>query len=422
MQGKDAHPPACPLHLWALKDCRCVTPDTLEPIRRPRQRVLRRATSLQDLATARSPHPFTPVPPAGRAAGRRKQGRFEADFTTKLSKQLDLVAKGQQQKQQQQQQQSQREQQRQQQEKKGSTRGPRSKINTQGSEDSGLGGEKQPPKRRPRRGGKKKGDEGGLDDPGQTGVSALGDSRIGSSRRSGSSHSSKPTSARSSKSSSSHRRLHDPLSYDPKQFLGASNPPEDGSELARLQETLGGGPTSGGATLTEAQVFWFSLPRSPSHRAAIFTLPVQITRLFGISPVDYLKKYMRLRTSRRQLYSMVFTRHRDVESIRVERLLVDDVGAALGDALGGHLTEAQLGRLTSLVPLPDVSLDRDFFVLISAFAERLFCYDLLASPDVEIEPRDLVEQLDFKQLDERLEGVSLDPNLHHLLTTIRDLG
>ncbi|KAG7154843.1 hypothetical protein Hamer_G025384 [Homarus americanus] len=231
----------------------------------------------------------------------------------------------------------------------------------QGSEDSGLGGEKQPPKRRPRRGGKKKGDEGGLDDPGQTG-----------------------------------------------QFLGASNPPEDGSELARLQETLGGGPTSGGATLTEAQVFWFSLPRSPSHRAAIFTLPVQITRLFGISPVDYLKKYMRLRTSRRQLYSMVFTRHRDVESIRVERLLVDDVGAALGDALGGHLTEAQLGRLTSLVPLPDVSLDRDFFVLISAFAERLFCYDLLASPDVEIEPRDLVEQLDFKQLDERLEGVGVE--------------
>ncbi|KAG7154842.1 hypothetical protein Hamer_G025383 [Homarus americanus] len=119
------------MRLPVLYLCLCVTPDTLEPIRRPRQRVLRRATSLQDLATARSPHPFTPVPPAGRAAGRRKQGRFEADFTTKLSKQLDLVAKGQQQKQQQQQQQSQREQQRQQQEKKGSTRGPRSKINTQ---------------------------------------------------------------------------------------------------------------------------------------------------------------------------------------------------------------------------------------------------------------------------------------------------
>nr|XP_053630698.1 uncharacterized protein LOC128687326 [Cherax quadricarinatus] len=396
---------------------RCVTPDTLEPMRRPRHEVLRRATSLQDVATTRTHHTFTPAPPAGRGADRRKQGRFEADFTTKLSKQLDLVAKGQQQ-QQQQQQQTQREQQRQQQDKKPSVRGPKPKLKAQESEDSGLGGDKQQPaKRRPRRGGKKKGDEGGLDDPGQTAVSTVGDSRVGSSRRSGSSYSSKPTSARSSKSSLSHRRLHDPLSYDPKQFLGASNPPEDGSELVRLQETLGGG-----AALTDAEVFWFNLPRSPSHRAAVFTLPVQITRLLGMTPIDYLKQYMKLRTSRRQLYSMIFTRHRDLESIRVERLLVSDFGAALGDALGGTLTEAQLGRLAGLTPLPDLAMDREFFVLVSAFAERLFCYELLAAPDVEIEPRDLVEQLDFKQLDERLEGVELDPRLHLVLTTIRDLG
>nr|XP_027234091.1 uncharacterized protein LOC113825456 [Penaeus vannamei] len=75
---------------------RCVTPDTLEPVRRPRRPVLRRATSLpaclHDLTTTR-PQTF-PSAPAGRGGGRRKQGRFEADFTTKLSKQLDLVAKG----------------------------------------------------------------------------------------------------------------------------------------------------------------------------------------------------------------------------------------------------------------------------------------------------------------------------------------
>ncbi|XP_066984508.1 uncharacterized protein [Macrobrachium rosenbergii] len=290
----------------------------------------------------------------------------------------------------------------------------------QDSEDSGLGGEKKAGKKKSKRGGKKKGEEGGLDDPGQTAVSTVSDSRAGSSKRSsGSPHSSKPTSARSSKSSSAHRRMHDPLSYDPKQFLGDNNPPEDESELAKLQEALGGG---GSTTLTESEVFWFHLPRSPSHRAAVFTLPVQIKRLRGLGTVDYLKKYMRLRTSRRQLHSMVFTKHRDLESIRIERLLTSDFGKALGDALGGELSETQLEKLTSMVPLPEEAMDKDFFVLIAAFAERLFCYDLLAAKDVEIEPRDLVEQLDFQQLDERLEEVTLDPLLHRMLTTIRDLG
>ncbi|XP_063842675.1 uncharacterized protein LOC135090177 [Scylla paramamosain] len=141
-----------------------------------------------------------------------------------------------------------------------------------------------------------------------------------------------------------------------------------------------------------------------------------------MTPIDYLSKYMRLRTSRRQLYSRVFVRHRDLESIRVERMLVGDFRAALGDALGGSLDEAQLQRLTDLLPLPEEAMDKEFFVLVAAFAERFFCYELLAAPDVEVEPRDLVEQLDFRQLTERLEGVTLDQRLHRLLLTVRDLG
>ncbi|XP_037802888.1 uncharacterized protein LOC119597392 isoform X2 [Penaeus monodon] len=147
-----------------------------------------------------------------------------------------------------------------------------------------------------------------------------------------------------------------------------------------------------------------------------------MNRLVGLTSFDYLRKYMQLITSRRQLYSLVFTRNRDLESIREVRVLVEDFGSALGDALGAQLKEAQLDRLKELVPLPEVALEREFFVLIAAFAERLFCYELLAAPDVYVEPRDLVEQLDFQHLDERLEGVILDPRLHNVLTTIRDLG
>ncbi|KAG0728688.1 hypothetical protein GWK47_031956 [Chionoecetes opilio] len=110
------------------------------------------------------------------------------------------------------------------------------------------------------------------------------------------------------------------------------------------------------------------------------------------------------------------------KSIRVERMLVEDFSHALGDALGGTLDGAQLGRLTDLLPLPREALDKDFFVLVAAFAERFFCYELLAAPDVEVEARDLVEQLDFRHLEERLAGVELEHRLHRLLMTVRDLG
>lgn len=55
-------------------------------------------------------------------------------------------------------------------------------------------------------------------------------------------------------------------------------------------------------------------------------------------------------------------------------MLVSEIGSALTDALGGSLSQAQLDSLSSLVPLPDSALDREFFILVAAFAERLFCY------------------------------------------------
>ena len=55
-------------------------------------------------------------------------------------------------------------------------------------------------------------------------------------------------------------------------------------------------------------------------------------------------------------------------------MLVGDFGDALGDALGGSLDEAQLQRLSDLLPLPEEALDKEFFVLVAAFAERFFCY------------------------------------------------
>lgn len=55
-------------------------------------------------------------------------------------------------------------------------------------------------------------------------------------------------------------------------------------------------------------------------------------------------------------------------------MLLTELGSALKDALGGSLKQAHLDRLSGLVPLPELALDKELFILAAAFAERLFCY------------------------------------------------
>ena len=60
------------------------------------------------------------------------------------------------------------------------------------------------------------------------------------------------------------------------QFLAEDKGNEgEGTELSRLKESLGGPLES------QTEQFWLLLPRSPSHAAAVFTLPVQMSRLQG---------------------------------------------------------------------------------------------------------------------------------------------
>ena len=49
----------------------------------------------------------------------------------------------------------------------------------------------------------------------------------------------------------------------------------EGTELSRLKDSLAS------STETPQEQFWLTLPRAPSHAAAIFTLPVQMSRLEG---------------------------------------------------------------------------------------------------------------------------------------------
>ncbi|XP_076064469.1 uncharacterized protein LOC143038806 isoform X1 [Oratosquilla oratoria] len=300
-----------------------------------------------------------------------------------------------------------------------------------GSENAKKGGAPAATAKKTRK-GKRKRDTATLDDPGQTGVSRVGDSRSGSSKGRGGS-----SSTRSSSSMGRHKNVEGDIqsqAFDPKrlrelqaEMIQVRGENEESEEMIRLKAALDGtgvgGRDSGlgGSTYSAAsRGFWLDLPRAPSHRAAVFTLPAQMTRLQGISALEYLHRYVRLRSSRKLLHSTVFTRHRDVEA-KGEWMKKSDLETALSEALGGKVESCHMDQLEGLLTLPPEHVSKEQFSSIAALAERLFCNELLPTPTVEVEPRDLVEQLDFSHLENKLEGLVVDEPLKALLTTISSL-
>ena len=59
--------------------------------------------------------------------------------------------------------------------------------------------------------------------------------------------------------------------------------------------------------------FWLSLPRTFSYQSSRFELPLNISVLCEMSPLDYVSRYVSVSSSRRQLYNKVFVRHRSLK-------------------------------------------------------------------------------------------------------------
>ncbi|XP_076064479.1 uncharacterized protein LOC143038806 isoform X2 [Oratosquilla oratoria] len=415
---------------------RCLTPDSMEPIVQhdPAGR-LKRALSADDLNNVsggtlmlRAALSRSGASPPRQGANRHDLRKFESDFTQKLSKQLDHMAKGKGKGKGSQQQSGGAGPH---QETRGGPGGQQMSPDQQGSENAKKGGAPAATAKKTRK-GKRKRDTATLDDPGQTGVSRVGDSRSGSSKGRGGS-----SSTRSSSSMGRHKNVEGDIqsqAFDPKrlrelqaEMIQVRGENEESEEMIRLKAALDGtgvgGRDSGlgGSTYSAAsRGFWLDLPRAPSHRAAVFTLPAQMTRLQGISALEYLHRYVRLRSSRKLLHSTVFTRHRDVEA-KGEWMKKSDLETALSEALGGKVESCHMDQLEGLLTLPPEHVSKEQFSSIAALAERLFCNELLPTPTVEVEPRDLVEQLDFSHLENKLEGLVVDEPLKALLTTISSL-
>ncbi|XP_018011019.2 uncharacterized protein LOC108668342 [Hyalella azteca] len=389
---------------------RCITPERLE----------RHSVSIDDLPLRRATseghldrrHEWEAAIKhesiGGRVAGqsRRSTGRFEAEFSSRLTHQLDVVTRAHERKR-----------------KVTSKSTPKiTKLEPQEDVSAGRSSARKNGAGRAR----KKTVDGRLDDPRQTAVSQ-GDR-------------SKPNSAKKSdpgspKPSSAHARPDatlgpDDLWIDPKDFLSSEHvSPDMADELTKLKEefeieTSSLQATGAGKAADKTDLaFWLSLPRCASHRHAVCTLPVQLHRLEGMTPLSYLETHLQVSHDRSLLFGKVFAKFKDSETGLLSGSL--SLGRALSLALGGDMLESRLDSLLQIVPPPLDTFGNYAprqFIVLAAIAERLFAEELRPA-ELEVQTRDLVEQLDFHQIQDRLRILTdLQPPLRNLLIIIRDLG
>ncbi|KAF2349908.1 hypothetical protein FHG87_019337 [Trinorchestia longiramus] len=400
--------PSRPLPLQAFR--RCITPQRLEWGYASQQEVFfRRSFSESSLGVhSRKDRDASADTRGGGGSGgqaRGSTGKFEAEFSSRLTQQLDVVTRAQEKK-----------------KKQPSRQSPQLKNTKPGVEtDVGKEGNKKAGAR-----GRKKTGEGRLDDPDQTAVSQGDHSRQSSAKKS-ESVSSKPASAKSKPEDSTDPD--DPLVIDPKDFLAKEQMSlEMMEELRKLREEFESEKTALLPTRISRSPdrsgahFWLKLPRCASHKEAICTLPVQLRRLQGLTPLKYLERHLQVSHSRRLLFGKVFAKYKDPES---GLLAKKHLGPSLSEALGGEMSDFRLQQLIQIIPPPNTSNNNysaQQFIALAAIAERIFAQEL-RPVGVEVQHRDLVEQLDFHKIQDRLNDLSeLQPDLKNLLVLIQDLG
>lgn len=181
-----------------------------------------------------------------------------------------------------------------------------------------------------------------------------------------------------------------------------------------------------------------------SYRSSRFELPVSISQLADMSPVEYLSRHVAVTPARRHLYNQVFVRHRSLK----DGLLTDDVRThlrsrlgleasniqsyvfqatikALDEVMGGKLSPSQQDRIwesLGIVLKPHVvtAFEYNEFAGIAAFVERMLGPEFSSMSDSS---KSEIEIADFDRLLSKLEPLRMrSPSLKTLLITIRNSG
>ena len=188
--------------------------------------------------------------------------------------------------------------------------------------------------------------------------------------------------------------------------------------------------------------FWLELPRTFSFTSARFELPLDMSSLVNMTPVEYLAKHVTITSSRRQLYdkvknknyfhyifiyneSKVFTRNR---SSRDGLLTEEATMIALGEVMGGLVKSDLVSKIWSIIgveiaPHIENKFNYSQFSGIAAFTERIYCWEFCrgdnAGPST---PKSEIETADFDKLLSKLERVKIPEVLRDLLVNLKESG
>jgi hypothetical protein len=99
------------------------------------------------------------------------------------------------------------------------------------------------------------------------------------------------------------------------------NPSSIEAEIRELEKELRVSGKMGSDNADDEGDFWLSLPRTFSYQSSRFELPLDISVLSDMTPLEYLARYVSVSSSRRQLYNVVFVRNRSLK----DGLLNDEV-------------------------------------------------------------------------------------------------
>lgn len=176
----------------------------------------------------------------------------------------------------------------------------------------------------------------------------------------------------------------------------------------------------------EEQDFWLSLPRTFSYQSSRFELPLNISLLSEMTPLDYLQRHVSVSSSRRQLYNKVFVRHR---SLKDGLLNEETVILALEEVLGSTLTteqKAQIWNLLGIVLKSHIVTNFTYqqFCGVAAMVERLLCHEFATSKSQasSAEAKSEIEVADFDRLLSKIENLPMSDSLRDLLVKIKDSG